>query len=201
MKTFQQGSVLLISLVVLVMLTLMVFGLNNSIILQERIVGDTRTDSLALEVAESALIDAEQFLAGVQLSSFTKEGNNGLYFGECEYEETDCYAMRTLPTENLFSASTWGSDNSREATTAIKCFVGESCPLTDEYEKGRFKAIYLGHVSSGDSIRVITSQLQDANDTFLSEEYKLFKIIATGTSADEGNRRVLVSYFVAPVLE
>lgn len=199
----QQGSVLLISLGVLVVLTLMSFGLSNSILLQERLTADTRSDSLALEVVESALIDAEEFLLGIEVDAFTAAGNEGLYKGDknCAALGSECYALSELPSVDLFSTELWTDNNSRVATTAIPCPHGDVCPLPDEYKKGRFKAIYLGKISSGESIRVITSQLQDANDTYLSDDMALFKIIATGTSANEDNRRVLISYFVAPVLE
>lgn len=200
-KQRQQGSVLLISLGLLVVLTLMTFGISNSIIMQERLVADSRSDSLALEVAESALIDAESFLMGVEMSGFTKSGNQGLYWGECDYGDGECYALTDLPSDNLFEAEHWESSKSREASTVIPCSHGDLCPEANAYSKGRFKAIYLGEVSSGDSIRVITSQMQDANDTFLTTDFKLFKIIASGTSLNEENRRVVVSYFVAPVRE
>lgn len=200
MSTRQSGSVLLISLGLLVILTLMTFGISNSIVMQERLTADSRSDSLALEVAESALIDAETFLAGIDMSNFTKAGNQGLYFGECAADD-DCYALSDLPAEDMFLADAWQQVNSREASTDIPCSHGDLCPKNNAYERGRFKAVYLGEVSSGESIRVITSQMQDANDTFLSSDYKLFKIIASGTSLNADNRRVLVSYFVAPVQE
>lgn len=199
----QQGSVLLISLMLLVVLTLMTFTISNSVLLQNKMSGAVRDDNLALQVAESALRDGERLVNNTVPDDYTFTGNQGLYDGQCDIDETDCY-LNTFETLDFFAAGSWTDADSREATTPVKCPYGDACPQTDAFIPGRFKVVMLGEVdlsvSGADRISAITNQYQDQNEGAAPTFY-LYRVIATGTGVDDDNRRVIVSHFAAPVDE
>jgi type IV pilus assembly protein PilX len=73
----QQGSVLLVSLIMLLLLTLVAVGGMQGTILQERMTGNLRDRDLAFQAAEAALREAETFIRN---NPNTIYGNsNGLY--------------------------------------------------------------------------------------------------------------------------
>lgn len=72
-----KGSVLLVSLIMLLLLTLVAVAGMQGTILQERMTGNLRDRDLAFQAAEAALREAENFLEGGPGVNF---GNaNGLY--------------------------------------------------------------------------------------------------------------------------
>lgn len=73
----QNGSVLLVSLIMLLLLTLVAVGGMQGTILQERMTGNLRDRDLAFQAAEAALRDAEESLATSVPVSFPN--SNGLY--------------------------------------------------------------------------------------------------------------------------
>jgi type IV pilus assembly protein PilX len=73
----QKGSVLLVSLIMLLLLTLVAVGGMQGTILQERMTGNLRDRDLAFEAAEAALRDGEQALEPNVPISFPN--SNGLY--------------------------------------------------------------------------------------------------------------------------
>ena len=199
----QQGSVLLISLMLLIVLTLMTFTISNSVLLQGKMTGSIRDDTLALQVAESALNDAERFVNTRELADYTLAGNQGLYDGQCDIDDASCYLNIFDDTDfDIFSALQWVDNNSRAATTPVACPFGDACPLPDRYQPGRFKVILLGDVdltlSGSERIRQITNQYQDQADG-AAPQYMLYRVIASGTGVDPNNRRVIVSHFAAPL--
>lgn len=92
----QKGAVLFLSLVILLVLTLLaVSGMQGSI-MQERMSTAQRDGMFALEIAETAMREAEATLDGLSdLSAFS--GTNGYYDG------TDS----TVSVPSPFDASTW----------------------------------------------------------------------------------------------
>lgn len=203
LQSQQRGSVLLISLALLLVLTLMTFTISNSVLLQEKMATSNRDDALAMQIAESALRDAELLANTFSESEYTVAGNQGLYNGMCDYSTTSCY-LNTLAEENMFTDTYWTTTNSREATTEIQCTHGDACPLQspDRYLAGRYKLILLSNnfdvsVSGADKATMIDNQYQSRNEG-ANPTYFLFKVIATGQGVDVNNRRVLVSHFAAP---
>jgi len=111
MKGFykQRGVALLMSLVILLVLSLLaVSGMQGSI-MQERMSTAQRDGMLALEIAETAMREAESTLDNMSdLSSF---GNDTGFI-----DGTD--ATVTMPSP--FAASTWALDGAGDPTNAIK---------------------------------------------------------------------------------
>ena len=61
----QQGSVLIISLLLLIVTTLLGLSSMNNTIMEEKMAGNLRQQNIALQSAESALREAEAWLAGL----------------------------------------------------------------------------------------------------------------------------------------
>lgn len=68
MRHFQQGSVLIISLILLLLLTMVGIAGMNMTSLEERMSGNYRDHELAFHAAEAALVEAENFIENTNLS-------------------------------------------------------------------------------------------------------------------------------------
>lgn len=77
----QQGSVLIISLIIMLVLTILgVSGMKTSL-LEEKMAGNLRDSQLAFQAAEATLKQAEQYIEQniVSISGFDNDGSDGLY--------------------------------------------------------------------------------------------------------------------------
>lgn len=77
----QQGSVLIISLILMVVLTILgVSGMKTSL-LEEKMAGNLRDSQLAFQAAEATLKQAEQYIDDniVSIVHFDDDGSDGLY--------------------------------------------------------------------------------------------------------------------------
>jgi type IV pilus assembly protein PilX len=77
----QSGSVLFISLIVLLVLTLIgITGMRTSI-MEEKMAGNMRDNELAFQAAEAALRDAEKYIKDnvISTTAFDADGSDGLY--------------------------------------------------------------------------------------------------------------------------
>ena len=77
----QHGSVLIISLVIMIVLTILgVSGMQTSL-LEEKMAGNLRDSQLAFQAAEATLKQAEQFIDDnvVSIANFDDDGSDGLY--------------------------------------------------------------------------------------------------------------------------
>ncbi|BFM08990.1 pilus assembly PilX family protein [Halioxenophilus aromaticivorans] len=78
----QSGAVLAVSLVILLVLTVVVMSANSNVIMQERMTSAIRETNLVFQVAESALVEAENFidtLDAAGFANFNSMGTGGLY--------------------------------------------------------------------------------------------------------------------------
>jgi len=107
----QKGIALFISLVLLLVLTIIGVSAVQTTSLEERMARNTHDNVLAFQAAESALREAEQWVAAnvVSTAVFTAGGNNGQYaapvFGQAE---------------NWSDAGVWIGGNSRVAVSTIQ---------------------------------------------------------------------------------
>jgi len=79
--TTQTGSVLIIALIMMVVLTMLgVTGMKSSV-LEEKMAGNLRDSQLAFQAAEATLREAEQFIDDniVSTTNFDTDGSDGLY--------------------------------------------------------------------------------------------------------------------------
>lgn len=97
----QSGAALILSLLLLLVLTLLAVSSMQGTIMQERMVSGEREGMQSLEIAESALRDAELFVENVNLLS-EFDGTGGLY-GENEVAP-DPLALDWGASEDVLSA-------------------------------------------------------------------------------------------------
>jgi type IV pilus assembly protein PilX len=80
----QQGAVLAISLIILLLMTIIGVSAMQSTTLQEKMAGNLRDSNLAFQAAETALRDAENYLFNtVSLPSFSSTCTSGSSSGLC----------------------------------------------------------------------------------------------------------------------
>lgn len=96
-RSREQGSALVIALVMLVVLTLMAIAGMQTTSIQERMAGNLRDKNLAFQAAEAALREAEMFLQSAVLPSFN--GTDGLYqsstFDRSNWNDHDFWSNST----------------------------------------------------------------------------------------------------------
>lgn len=185
----QQGSVLLISLMLLIVVTLLTFAASDLVMVQGKMTANSRDDLLAFEVAESAAKEAEQKLLDYD---FTIDGGVlGHYDGECDEDDPGCYIVSL---GDLYDAATW--EKSTQAVKTISCGNGDpACQLA-----GRYIIIRMGTVdttlSRTETVQSFSNQYQDQGEGAIGDVFK-YKVIAKGTGINPDNQRVIVTYFAA----
>ncbi|MBV1928996.1 MAG: hypothetical protein KUG81_05735 [Gammaproteobacteria bacterium] len=76
----QSGAVLAVSLMILLMLTVLTVTSNRTVLMQNKMANATFDGQVSLQVAESAVRDAEEAIDALStISTFDAEGSNGLY--------------------------------------------------------------------------------------------------------------------------
>jgi len=109
----QHGSVLLISLIMLLLLTLVAVGGMQGTILQERMTGNLRDRDLAFQAAEAALREAEAFIRNNPNQIY--DNNNGFY----QVTSADHPDWRTRSTTAGNGAITYGGNFPGVATQPL----------------------------------------------------------------------------------
>ena len=71
----EQGLVLLVGLIILVVLSLLAIGSIRSTTLEERMTGNSQDQQIAFQVAEAALREAEMILGQPMLPAFVEVGD------------------------------------------------------------------------------------------------------------------------------
>lgn len=122
----EQGSALVIALVMLVVLTLMAIAGMQTTSIQERMAGNLRDKNLAFQSAEAALREAELFLQSAVLPEFN--GTNGLYeytsFDRDDWTDPDFWSNSTNYYEYEISID--------EVATLPKYIIEELPPVPEE---------------------------------------------------------------------
>jgi type IV pilus assembly protein PilX len=111
----QQGAILVVSLLILLVMTIIGVTSMRTTIFEERMAGNLRDRTLAVESAEAGLRFAEDYIAAniVSLGSFDSDGSDGLY------DDT----VPTNENTEIWEVVDWtGSDdgNNNEAIAADK---------------------------------------------------------------------------------
>lgn len=119
----QRGAVLITGLIFLVVLTLLGTTALQGTVLEEKMAGNLRDETLAFQAAEAALRSGEQFLEQVTLPEFN--GENGLYHYACssvsdvEDEDAD-EPLVCPPTPDPVTGMNWDDNDSIEADVAME---------------------------------------------------------------------------------
>ncbi|MGM0633530.1 MAG: pilus assembly PilX family protein [Pseudomonadota bacterium] len=113
----QSGAILIFCLVFLLVLTMMGIGSMESTILEERMTGNMQDQHAAFQAAESALTEAEQWLAGEVLwPPPSDDGATGVWVREA----MDPDVGNSIPwwRESSRRTATWWQNNARVAPGA-----------------------------------------------------------------------------------
>lgn len=99
-RSRQQGAVLVIAMLILIVMTLIGVSSMNSSLLEERMARNARDMNTALQAAEAAVVDAENYLEQPVIDTF---GNaDGLYTEEYKWKSRGDYGSL-----ELFEDQTW----------------------------------------------------------------------------------------------
>jgi len=171
----QQGAVLIISMIMLLLLTILGIASMRNTGLEERMAGNARDNHLAFEAAEAALIDAERFLDTVAVTGpFDLTGNDGLYAGDVELEAA--YPVY----EDIQNYVDWtGGDANRGFRTATIIGTGEGLASPPRY------VIQLTGMPKGEGADNIN--LQNYGQGTGGGQVGLFRITARGTGGSDNS--------------
>lgn len=129
-----KGSVLIVSLVFLLLLTIVGVSAMNMTNLEEKMSGNFRDHDLAFQTAESALLDAEEFVettfeieqaltnpACTGTNCYSSSGNGGLFFhGEFENSSTPVTSCTAGTTKEWEDSAVWAdSSKTRSIDTQV----------------------------------------------------------------------------------
>jgi type IV pilus assembly protein PilX len=167
----QRGAVLIVSLILLLVLTILAISSSQVVRLQERMAGNTRDTDLALQGAEAALRDAEQYiqnLSSLPAPLCTSTSTTGcMMFEAGVLRPSSTFDLRTAAAD---LSSTWWRQNAREylnaATNDIPgltrdpkfviervktvCDTGEVCSDADSLTYFRITAQSFGGTQTAD---------------------------------------------------
>ena len=171
------GSVLVISLLILLVLTIMGVTALNTTVMEERMSANTRQRNLAHQAAETALKDAEQWLSNTAGNIMIPTHINLFNASSELYDST--VGGRTL-NWNTNNTSAWTSGNS-QAVTTLSSFPSSTTEIPGA---PRYIIEYMGRV--GDPpLDFTTPDLRDY----------AFRVVVIGWGADKTTKVVLSSTF------
>ncbi len=179
----QRGAVLIIGLLVLLVMTVLGIASISDTMLQERMASNSRQMQVGMESAESALREAEAWLA----TQSPVQDTFLVRFATGAVGDLHLYSMVAPPGEreppDAFAANnpaTWDDTNSIQVVTPVKGVDG------DLDNQPRYVVEYLGRIGPPPL---------DPNSEDLDLRTHAFRITALGYGADEGARYVLRSHY------
>jgi type IV pilus assembly protein PilX len=174
----QTGAVLIVSLVVLLVLTIVVMSANRGVVDQERMTAAIKETNFILQVAETAMIDAEAFVVGLDsatLAGFSDAGNNGLY-------------SENNGPDDLTSSAVWANDKSVAVATVMPGY------------SARYIVESLGVINLlGEATNVSLENDYDQPD--ITPSANVFRIIVRATGPNDISGRIIAGYYSAYVLD
>lgn len=169
----QQGAVLMISLMILLIMTVLGVAAMSTTTMEEKMAANNQQRQQAFQAAETALRDAEAWLAAnvddvADLAQFN--GTSGLF----SLERTSVGAALAPPTFNLYDNGAWASNG----TPSLSLLSGQ---------QPRYIIEYLGKFGTGGAPL-------DPNNATAPARYA-FRITAAGWSTDNTSRYLAWSHF------
>ena len=166
----QQGWILIIGLVMLVMLTVIAMGLMRTTRMEEKMAGVTRDMYLSFEASEIALRAGESFIETLPSSSVFNSTGAGLY---AQGDDPRDQEPSPFSTE-------WTNANSKQLPGSAR-FVKET---------PRYMIKKVGEIGSNGSLN-----MGGYGETDLSQKSVIYRITARGIGGNQNTRTVLRSHF------
>lgn len=171
----QQGAVLVISMIILLLLTILGVTSMRSTSLEERMAGNARDSHLAFESAEAALINAERFLDTVAVTAaFDVSGIDGLYASDSELKSA-YPSYKKIETYVDWS----GGDSNRGYLSATNIGTGQGLASPPRY------VIQLTGAPQG--VAVDNLNLQNYGSGAGGGQVGLFRITVRGTGGSDNS--------------
>jgi type IV pilus assembly protein PilX len=160
----QQGAVLVVSLIFLLVITMLAVGSMQNTMLEEKMAGNASDRNLAFQSTESALREAEVFIEGiVSLGNF---GSAGGLRGRTDIEPS------------FYDQTTWGDANNYvEAATDF-----------GSYEEPRYFVKHLTTVAGTEG----SLNMSGYGDNKGTGDVTIFRITARGTGASSDSAEVIL---------
>lgn len=166
----QSGSVLIVSLIIVIALTLLVLSSTQSTLIQEKMTSSMMDMNISLEVTESGVTDAEATIDSlVDLSGFSNAGNDGRY------------SEGNGPVD-LFDETIWTDALTLDATTSIS-------NLTATYFIEHLGILPVSVDEDNLNIEGYEKNTADIGDV------DGFKIVSRLADTDGNTKRIIVSYY------
>lgn len=171
----QHGSVLIISLIILLVLTLIGVSSMTSSSLQEKMAGNFRDRELAFQAAEAALADGEKYaLNNINTpGAFSDNCTNGL-----------CTTSNGPTSDNAFNAATWWTN------TKSKVFSGTA--IAEVRTQPRFIIEYRKEVGEEEGTSIV---IQNHGDSQGGGAITSFKVTARGTGLSDKTQVIIQSNY------
>lgn len=195
----QKGSVLLISLMLLIVVTLLAFAASESVLQQEKMTNSSKESDLAMQVAELAMMDAQTALAGMTLATFNSgfslkgdsTGTKGYYDGStCTAADANCYVNKL---QDPFANTTWA--NAITTASSISCGTADTtCVLNGQYLVIKLAQIVVTNTGNNE-VGSSDSSTSGAPPAVPGITW-VYKIMARGQGNNGQNARVLSSYYI-----
>lgn len=168
----QSGAVLITSLVILTILSLLTVSASRSTMMQERMSFGARDSHYALQGAELALWNAENYLENsLDLADFSDVGTNGLY-------------NANFTPQDLSVDSAWADGITAAAADTVNSDV----------TAGRYFIEHLGElgdISVDESIQICPGGMCQHSTTVANS----FRIVARGKGLSDNSQRIIISYY------
>ena len=162
----QQGAALITALIFLIVLTLVAVTSVQNVTLQEQMTSAVRQGSIALEVAEVGLRDAEAFLMGLP--------NSGAFLNSGDWTYDRNQAPRPW-------AMNWNGNGVREAGAVI--IDGVEYPV-------RYLIEYIGPMAE----QMDTGEIQTGGSLDTLGQNEGYRIVARGLGNDGVTERIVEAY-------
>lgn len=173
--TKQRGSVLVISLLVMLVITVIgISGMQNSM-MEEKMAGGMRDKHNAFQAAEAALKRAQQFLKPV-VGTAGFDGTGGLY-------------ASTDPDPDVWDINTWSNANSISYTDPITN-MATPAPFSNVFSQPRFIIKHVDDIPISHSSMTIGGYGSTSGAKVTN-----FKVIARGIGREFGSVVILEAYF------
>lgn len=168
-KNKQQGAVLAVSLIILLVVTILSIQGIQSTLMQEKMTAAVRDSHVALEAAEAGLVDAEAYLETlVSITDFNDDGTGGLYTN----------GNGPIP-EDAFTDAVWGDDMFITGSTIDD--------ITPQYFIEELGTI----TTNSNSVSLDTGYGNTANGGNITG----FKVISRAFGKNTSTERIVVGYY------
>ncbi|BBL35856.1 hypothetical protein Nstercoris_02133 [Nitrosomonas stercoris] len=170
--TRQRGAVLITGLIFLVVLTLLGTTALQGTVLEEKMAGNLRDETLAFQAAEAALRSGERFLEQVTLPEFN--GVDGLYHYMCSSivdpsaEEEEEESLTCPSTPDPVAEMDWNTVDSRDVDVAMEGVASQP----------RYFIEQLGNIS-------LQGNSGSAQQSGTALDATMFRVVARGVGGTE----------------